>query len=795
MEAILRGGRRTVLWIGGANILAILLLAIAMASLVFGVQASMRGLESGPVFVMALAGIFTGWLLARTRLNGWLAAFVVAAVGLIVVGLSIGRLAKPSIALVNAAGDWYAQLAGMSRFSQKDLTSFTLTVFEQSWTGFLAAINTLLDRSQLWLKALAAGHPTYDPLAVLLVWGILAWCSAAWAAWWLRRRQQALVGLAPSGILLAAALAYSGGIAYPLITWIGATICLQVLGSYFSYLNEWQSRRLDRAEIEADWALMVLFITAVLMGLSLAVPSFSIQKIVDRVQQTFAPQYETSNNVAAALGLRQRPPKAYTPLESAQSPGLPNEHLLGSGPDLSERVVMRISIDGLTPLPSQILATHPELVPPSYYWRSTTYDRYTGRGWATTLSGLQKFPAGQSIAGKLESPTGAPYENLRQNIQMTSGKGGVLYASGELLSVSQNYQVAWRGSGDLFGAQAASANYSVDSRLPAATPEQLRGAGQNYPDWIQKTYLALPESIPRRVWDLALDLTATKSSAYDKALAIESYLRTFPYTLDLGPPPEGPDLVDYFLFDLKRGYCDYYASAMAVLARAAGLPARVVIGYASGTYVPEQAIYDVTEADAHAWAEVYFPGYGWIEFEPTAGRPPIDRTEKEPKPTPAVAPSSQDTTSTTEAALRLQRLLSETVMVMIGLFLVFLAWRIVERLRMQRLSPQKVITLLFNRLYRRGQALLTDRGPGRTPKEFTTQLGQFVARLWSRPGQRSMAKSMIEQMEGLSDAYAQTIYSPHPPDETDKQQAILAWQGLGLRLWWARLRKALSFQK
>ena len=794
MEAILRIGYRTVRWMGGANILAILLLAIAMASLIFGVQVSMRGLDSWPVFAMALAGIFLGWLLAGTRLKSWMAALIAAVTGLVVVGLSIGRLAKPFVALAVAAGDWYIQVASLSRFSQKDPASFAPTGLDQAWTGFLAAIGTLLDRSRLWLQALSIGQPNYDPLAVLLVWGILAWGSAVWAAWWLRRRQQALIGLAPSGILLAVTLAYSGGAAYPLITWIGATICLQVVSSYLNYKDEWQARRLDRADIEGDWALMVLFIVAVLMGLSLAVPSFSIQKIVDEVQQTIAPQNQTSSNVAAALGLRQRPQKIYTPLESAQSPGLPNEHLLGSGPELSERVVMRISVDGLTPLPSQILATHPELAPPNYYWLSTTYDRYTGRGWGTTLSGLQKFPAGQSIGNKLDSPQGAPYENIRQNVQMTSGKGGVLYASGELLSVSKDFQVAWRGSGDLFGAQSNSASYSVDSRLPAAKPEQLRQAGQAYPEWIQKTYIALPESVPRRVWDLALDLTATKKTAYDKALAIESYLRTFPYTLDLGPPPADRDLVDYFLFDLQRGYCDYYASAMVVLARAAGLPARVAIGYASGTYLPEQAIYNVTEADAHAWAEVYFPGYGWIEFEPTAGRPPIERTEKKVKPTPTVSPSSSATPLTTESARRLQRLLSVGAMGMIGLFLAFLMWRIIERLRMQRLTPQKAITLLFGRLYRRGQALVADRGPGRTPNEFTAELSQFVARIWSGPGAQHTAKSMIEHMEGLSDAYAQVIYSTHPVGEADKQQAIQAWQGLSLRLWWARLRKAFPFR-
>ena len=86
-------------------------------------------------------------------------------------------------------------------------------------------------------------------------------------------------------------------------------------------------------------------------------------------------------------------------------------------------------------------------------------------------------------------------------------------------------------------------------------------------------------------------------------------------------------MVDYFLFDLKEGYCDYYATSMAILARAAGLPSRLVVGYASGDYDPANNRYVVTEADAHSWVEIYFTGRGWVEFEPTASLPLIPLPE------------------------------------------------------------------------------------------------------------------------------------------------------------------------
>ena len=147
---------------------------------------------------------------------------------------------------------------------------------------------------------------------------------------------------------------------------------------------------------------------------------------------------------------------------------------------------------------------------------------------------------------------------------------------------------------------------------------------KNAPRTIQR-YLALPPGIPMRVLELASELTGGAPTPLDRIRIIESYLRKIPYTLDLPAPPVDRDIVDYFLFDLKKGYCDYYATAMVVMARAIGVPARLAMGYASGSYDSANQRYLVTEADAHSWAEIYFPGYGWVEFEPTGGLPEVQR--------------------------------------------------------------------------------------------------------------------------------------------------------------------------
>ncbi|MGI6669306.1 MAG: transglutaminase-like domain-containing protein [Acetivibrionales bacterium] len=131
----------------------------------------------------------------------------------------------------------------------------------------------------------------------------------------------------------------------------------------------------------------------------------------------------------------------------------------------------------------------------------------------------------------------------------------------------------------------------------------------------------MPENLPQRVKDLSLSLTSSKENNYDKAKAIEQYLASnYPYNLDVRSTPRNRDFVDYFLFDLKEGYCSYYASAMAILARCAGLPARYVEGY----MLPPEPLEDdrtafiITNMQAHAWVEIYFEGYGWLPFEPTS---------------------------------------------------------------------------------------------------------------------------------------------------------------------------------
>ncbi len=135
---------------------------------------------------------------------------------------------------------------------------------------------------------------------------------------------------------------------------------------------------------------------------------------------------------------------------------------------------------------------------------------------------------------------------------------------------------------------------------------------------IREKYTGVPQELPSRVRELAQEITAGSDTDYDKLKAIEQYLRTYTYSLAPQAPPEGSDFTDYFLFEGKEGYCTSYATAMAVLGRCVGIPTRYVEGFvAKFEHRGEDNMYPIRNSQAHAWAEAYFEGVGWIPFEAT----------------------------------------------------------------------------------------------------------------------------------------------------------------------------------
>jgi transglutaminase-like putative cysteine protease len=272
------------------------------------------------------------------------------------------------------------------------------------------------------------------------------------------------------------------------------------------------------------------------------------------------------------------------------------------------------------------------------YWRGESIAYYDGRRWIRggaefmplNLSGIPK-----NLSSTLSSE--ARKRTLQQRIQFaTPSSGGIpLFNAGIITDVESVELLGGSKLGyvlanmdresfrlpDLIGS-ARITEYTVESVLPESDPVLLRSLSSSDPQEIKGKYLQLPDLLPVRVRNLAEKLTASSGNRYDTVTAIKDYLQHgYPYTLNTTVPPAGSDFVDHFLFETKQGYCVHFATAMTVLLRSAGIPARYVQGFGPGTLQDDTmpAKYLVTQGDAHAWVEVYFAGAGWVPFDPTPG--------------------------------------------------------------------------------------------------------------------------------------------------------------------------------
>lgn len=267
-------------------------------------------------------------------------------------------------------------------------------------------------------------------------------------------------------------------------------------------------------------------------------------------------------------------------------------------------------------------------------WRGATYDSFDGRSWQQLDRQAHLVDAGDIfLAGTRESVARAGRSEVTVQVLPIDYGGDVFVAPAQPLDVSQPAELTTRGadgafvSGSLTYGIETGVTYTVRSLARAEgalTASQLAAAGTEYPEWV-KPYLDIrPDSMGDVVYDIAAEVVAAlpkgQRDPYHVAVAIQDYLYAsggFNYTTDLRGECAGEKLVDCFM-RIKKGYCEYFATAMVVMLRAQGIPARYVLGYLPGQE-QEDGTWRVTRGAAHAWVEVYFPEYGWVEFDPTPG--------------------------------------------------------------------------------------------------------------------------------------------------------------------------------
>ena len=278
---------------------------------------------------------------------------------------------------------------------------------------------------------------------------------------------------------------------------------------------------------------------------------------------------------------------------------------------------------------------------PMLRWRGTALTTFDGKRWTKPHPLEEELPASNADGWIYLVPPGqasrTPGTQLQYTVFLEPIASSAIFTASQAIALRGTFSgggsnVTRSGPGGYirrdetdsllnpFGNYNA-LRYLAISRLPALNVSNLRAGPSDYSEDIRQEYLQLPTALDSRVPELARQVTAGATNPYDRARAVENFLRTrFGYTLNLTGKP-GDDPLANFLFVTRAGHCEYFASAMTILLRTLGIPAREVNGFLPGEYNDLAGDYIVRASDAHSWVEVYFPGSEWVTFDPTPAGP------------------------------------------------------------------------------------------------------------------------------------------------------------------------------
>ncbi|GKU85271.1 DUF3488 and DUF4129 domain-containing transglutaminase family protein [Niallia sp. NCCP-28] len=272
-----------------------------------------------------------------------------------------------------------------------------------------------------------------------------------------------------------------------------------------------------------------------------------------------------------------------------------------------------------------------------HYWKVETKDTYTGKGW---IQSEQSIEANELDKETVEEGAEIPFVSFEEGgkVKFAEYKSSVefeepfsylLYPLGveSIIDVESTLELE-KGIERItptFPVKSYSVRFNKpEYSLEALTTDDFSTFVQENQEMAQR-YLQLPDTLPKRVIDLAAEITENEDNAFSKARAIEKYFSQngFVYSKEnVAVPSEEDDYVDQFLFETKSGYCDNYSTSMVTLLRSIGIPARWVKGFTEGEAIKKSTdgdVYEVTNNNAHSWVEAYFPNVGWVSFEPTQG--------------------------------------------------------------------------------------------------------------------------------------------------------------------------------
>lgn len=494
---------------------------------------------------------------------------------------------------------------------------------------WLERATILINRLGIILYQILHREVLRDSLLFLIIMSILYWVLSVQAGYWMVRYGHSWEAVLSAGICIFVIHAFD-----PLVFRRGLYLALFFAFAlvfvsrmiYIQFRNRWETSHTalppqlgwDFFRFAIGTVLLIVVFAWTIPGLANAAPiAQQAWKPVLRLWDTTRDQFESF----------------FAPLRSTAA-GVTTIYgestALGRGNPLSDSQVFSVEVPGNIPPGIRL------------YWRARVYDFYKDGQWLSTLGNANAYdPQRTNIR--------TPIYNGRWlgSFEFTSASSiSTLFTPALPLWVNEDGWVEYfetpDGTADISTFRPdppleVGQEYKSQSAVNYATEAQLRSAGTEYPGWVTERYLQLPDTITPRMVELAKTLTENEPTDYDKTVAITNYLRkNFEYsdTIEGELPSEG-EIIDWFLFEHKKGFCNYYSTAQILLLRAAGIPARWAVGYAQGDQLEgdrtsgqpsqENITFLVRQKDAHAWPEVFFPGIGWVEFEPTVSQPDIPR--------------------------------------------------------------------------------------------------------------------------------------------------------------------------
>ena len=573
-------------------------------------KTSTRWWDLPSAILLFLLVLFSAW---RLQVTDWTEGLTVvrnvATLGLIV-GVALGQSAfqKRGVILLSIA--------------------YMIVFFTWQWLGFVADSDEqiylgeqfliLFGRLFTSLNEFLSGRAVQDQFLVMGLFCIPFWFVSLYSGYQLTRYANVLACIFPSAILMFMIHYYHYTTKdYSWMFGVYLFVTLLFLGrqKYIIDKTKWAKERvLYSNESSVDINNTTLTVAAVIIALTWMIPfTLPATALARESWQEISREWfsgELYENLFSSINKEKKP----------QARNFQTELGLGTQTSQSDLVIF------LVYAPSKA-EEYPRL-----YWRGQVYDRFEENRWMTTSQAESRYSASRD----LKIPDLQNRSRLTFTFDVYTETQIILFSASQPVSASRNTIVLHHPTApedetiDVMAVRASPALevgelIRVTAMMANPIISELQQASTEYPDWVKEKYLQLPDDFSPRIRDLALEITASADTPFDKAVAITNYLRDEINYYPAISIPDDVDPLEYFLFDKKQGFCNYSATVEVLMLRSIGIPARLAVGYAQGEANVQNTIYTVRERDLHAWPEVYFPEYGWIEFEPTGNQEPLNR--------------------------------------------------------------------------------------------------------------------------------------------------------------------------